>query len=210
MTGQSEMKIVQVFQYCQGGDVTRRGEPTAPSPFTRDGTSPHSVLETLRLRSGRTAFPAPVDGFLPTQARWGGTVREPPLGGWGGARRISSAGPPPAPLRPICDRVSGPSWGWIRLGGRNGGKWRRAAGSGESGVWWGVGRFANQPYGGWGRGLAAHARPFDPTRRGGSALWGGRARDPPTGDGEEWVERVGCVGYGIGAGENLEHTGGTF
>ena len=41
------MNIVHVFLLSQGSDVT-----------FREGTPRHSVLETLRLRSGRTEFPA--------------------------------------------------------------------------------------------------------------------------------------------------------
>ena len=37
VTGQSWGKIVQTFQFGQGGGITRLGEPTAPSPFTREG-----------------------------------------------------------------------------------------------------------------------------------------------------------------------------
>ena len=67
------------------------------------GTPPHSVLETLRLRSGRTEFPALGDGFRLSAAGMtdGGGVGLTP-------RRISSAWAPPA--RPFEGlRVSGPS-----------------------------------------------------------------------------------------------------
>ena len=75
VTGQSGVNIVHMFPTCQGGGVTRLGESSTPSPFTREGIPPHSVLETLRLRSGRTEFPTPVDGFQPTQAQRRGSQR---------------------------------------------------------------------------------------------------------------------------------------
>ena len=64
VTGRSWGRIVLMYEYRQGVDVT-----------FREGTPPHSVLETLRLRSGRTEFPAPVDEFLPTQAQQRGSQR---------------------------------------------------------------------------------------------------------------------------------------
>ena len=92
--GQSGVNIVHMYGLSQGVRVTfgGRGHPT------------HSVLETLRLRSGRTEFPAPW-GWIP--ARWGMRLQEGWVpasagmtdGGGGGIlgmRRICCSGPPPA------------------------------------------------------------------------------------------------------------------
>ena len=63
VTGRSGVNIERPCHSCQWGDVTFGGSP------------PHSVLETLRLRSGRTEFPSPGDGFRLGRSRLGGGVR---------------------------------------------------------------------------------------------------------------------------------------
>ena len=63
VTGLSGVNIERPCHSCQWGDVTFGGSP------------PHSVLETLRLRSGRTEFPSPGDGFRLGRSRLGGGVR---------------------------------------------------------------------------------------------------------------------------------------
>ena len=63
VTGRSGVNIERPCHSCQWGDVTFGGSP------------PHSVLETLRLRSGRTEFPSPGDGFRLGRYRLGGGVR---------------------------------------------------------------------------------------------------------------------------------------
>ena len=60
VTGRSGVNIERPCHSCQWGDVTFGGSP------------PHSVLETLRLRSGRTEFPSPGDGFRLGRYRLGG------------------------------------------------------------------------------------------------------------------------------------------
>ena len=63
VTGLSGVNIVHVCACRQGVVVTRLGESSTPSPLRREGHPTHSVLETLRLRSGRTEFPTPGDGL---------------------------------------------------------------------------------------------------------------------------------------------------
>ena len=63
VTGQSGGRIVHMYASRQGVRVTRLSEPTAPSPFPREGTPRHSVLETPfeSLRTGLDSAPASAD-----------------------------------------------------------------------------------------------------------------------------------------------------
>ena len=91
VTGLSGVNIERPCHSCQWGDVTFGGSP------------PHSVLETLRLRSGRTEFPSPGDGFRLGRSRLGGGA---PSGGMDSCLRrkdgwgVAVWGGPRSTLRP--------------------------------------------------------------------------------------------------------------
>ena len=105
-------------------------------------------------------------------------------------------------------KVSGPTRGWIPARGRNDG----VNGVGRQGKC-GVGGLVESrairepPLRGEGtRGPRSTLRSYPPRRI--CAVGRAGTRPAPTG-GRKQVERVESVGYGIGAGGNLEYTGGT-
>ena len=224
MTGQSRVNIELLCYSCQGGGVTfRRGvvwlrvttrglalrEPPPSRPFD----SSQSERPLLGMDSGSGA--GMTEGAGGKERRDGASPRslagprDDMANGGGGrwARRISSAGPPPA--RPFDSAQGERSLPGMdsRLGARQRRTFSifdRLSGAGMTGGWgrWGEGGHETRPYGG---------------RRKARKGAGGQVLYPSRGLGMtgcerrvQQVERVGAVGYGIGAGGNLEHTGGTF
>ena len=140
--------------------------------FTPSGDSGQALALSRQMRtcgpsreSGQDATPQiPREPRDDMGAGGGRAVREPPLRGMGEGRKakkgVNGQVLDSSRLRRTCSAEPRDD-----MANGGGGRWARRISS------------AGPP----------PARPFDPTRRGGSALWGGRARNPPlTGEESRW------------------------